>query len=141
MQDNIKKTTENLKMKIVPDITQNAALDGSSFDASLPVDASQWLQRLRETWLACMYLPENLSIVLHFITFFVCISDKKGIITSNLLKQFFMSRANPFVDALKLYANCQTANTVKSNTLAYIGELVACTWVLSHLVKSLFCLQ
>ncbi|XP_031636670.1 exonuclease mut-7 homolog [Contarinia nasturtii] len=98
MQNNIKKTTENLKMKIVPDITQNAALNGSSFDASLTSDAAQWLQRLRETWLAY----------------------KKGVITSNLLKQFFLSRANPFVDALKLYANCQNANTVKSNTLAYI---------------------
>lgn len=51
------------------------------------------------------------------------IADKKGVITSNVLREFFKSRANPFVDGLKLYANCQTGNTVKSNTLAYIGKL------------------
>lgn len=56
MQNNIKKTTENLKMKIVPDITENAALNGSSFDASLTTDAAQWLLSLRQTWLACKHL-------------------------------------------------------------------------------------
>lgn len=54
MEYNIKKTTENLKMKIVPDITEHAALNGSSFDASLTTEAAQWLQTLRQTWLACM---------------------------------------------------------------------------------------
>lgn len=53
MEYNIKKTTENLKMKIVPDITENAALGGSSFDASLTTEAAQWLQSLRQTWLSC----------------------------------------------------------------------------------------
>lgn len=55
MQNNIKKTTQNLKMKIVPDITENAALNGSSFDASLTMDASQFLMSLRQTWLACKF--------------------------------------------------------------------------------------
>lgn len=58
----------------------------------------------------------NYTVILFFI-------DKKGVITSNFLKQFFATRANPFIDGLKLYANCQTGNTVKSNTLVYIGEL------------------
>lgn len=40
-------------MKIVPDITENAALNGSSFDASLTTDAAQWLQSLRQTYLSC----------------------------------------------------------------------------------------
>lgn len=53
------------------------------------------------------------------------ISDKKGVITSNLLKNFFQTRANPFVDGLKLYANCQTGNTTKSNTLSFIGKCSA----------------
>lgn len=56
MQNNIKKTAENLKMKIVPDITENAALNGSSFDAGLTSDAAQWLNHLRQTWLACKHL-------------------------------------------------------------------------------------
>lgn len=55
MQNNIKKTTENLKMKIVPDITENAALNGSSFDASLTSDALDYLQKLRQTWVSCKY--------------------------------------------------------------------------------------
>lgn len=53
LEYNIKKTSENLKMKIVPDITANAALNGSSFDASLTTEATQWLQSLRQTWLSC----------------------------------------------------------------------------------------
>lgn len=40
-------------MKIVPDITENAALNGSSFDASLTTEASQWLHSLRQTYLSC----------------------------------------------------------------------------------------
>lgn len=62
-------------------------------------------------------------------------ADKKGVITSNLLKQFFQSRANPFLDGLKLYVNCQTGNTVKSNTLAYVGK---CVFFSGQLVSNMF---
>lgn len=65
MQKNIKKTTENLKMKIVPDITVNAALNGQSFDATLPQEANQWLVSLRQTYITC-------KLVCHF-NFETCI--------------------------------------------------------------------
>lgn len=61
MQNNIRKTTENLKMKIVPDITENAALNGSSFDASLTSDAADYLNRLRQTWVSCKCPPKKYS--------------------------------------------------------------------------------
>lgn len=117
-------------MKIIPAITENAALNGASFDASLSQDATQWLINLRQTWTTCKHCIQNVFSVTVF--FFlkinigfdsISIQDKKGIITSNLLKQFYLSRANPFMDGLKLYANCQTSNTVNTNTLAYVGKL------------------
>lgn len=55
MQNNIRKTTENLKMTIVPDITENAALNGTSFDASLHPDTSQWFEVLNQTWNKCNF--------------------------------------------------------------------------------------
>lgn len=53
-------------MKIVPDITANAALNGSSFDASLTFDASQWLNSLRQTWLACKHLSRHMIYIFRF---------------------------------------------------------------------------
>lgn len=63
LQNNIKKTTENLKITIVPDITSNAALNGSAFDATLTPDVAQWLENLRQTWNLCMYDAVDYMIV------------------------------------------------------------------------------
>lgn len=71
MQNNIKKTTENLRMKIVPDITEAAALNGSSFDASLSSDAAEYLSRLRQTWVSCKCARPKCAWNFFFIFFFV----------------------------------------------------------------------
>lgn len=42
-------------MKIVPDITANAALDGLSFDATLSLEKARWMEHIRQTWLACKF--------------------------------------------------------------------------------------
>lgn len=58
LQNNIKKTTENLKITIVPDITSIAALNGTAFDATLSPDVEQWLEGLRQTYNMCMCCPK-----------------------------------------------------------------------------------
>lgn len=53
MRKNIKKTAANLRVKIIPDITANATLDGSSFDTTLTQDKLEWMEKIRSTWVAC----------------------------------------------------------------------------------------
>lgn len=36
-----------------------------------------------------------------------------------MFKQFFLSRPNPFLDALKLYANCSDVNSSKASSVPY----------------------
>lgn len=65
MRKNIKKTAANLRVKIIPDITANAALDGSSFDTTLTQDKLEWMEKIRSTWVACTW-PENCYNTLPF---------------------------------------------------------------------------
>lgn len=55
LRKNVKKTSENLKMTIIPDITANATLDGSSFDTTLSYEKAMWLEKIRSTWVACKF--------------------------------------------------------------------------------------
>lgn len=64
LRNNIMKTSANLKMKIIPDITANATLDGSSFETTLTYEKSVWLEKIRSTWVACKAL----------VQIFLCIS-------------------------------------------------------------------
>lgn len=126
MQNNIKKTTENLRMTIVPDITTNAALNGMSFDATLTDDVQKWLNGLKQTWASCKFNALNISCkhVIYFSLFLISFHIvKKGVITSNALKQFYRSRTNPYIDALKLYANLNTSHhSHKTNNLSHVGK-------------------
>lgn len=59
-------------------------------------------------------------IVMHCV--FPCFSpltDKKGAIITNIYNQFYLSRTNPFEDALKLYANCSDIDSSKKNSISY----------------------
>lgn len=42
-------------MTIIPDITANATLDGSSFDTTLSYEKAMWLEKIRSTWVACKF--------------------------------------------------------------------------------------
>lgn len=123
LQNNIRKTTENLKMTIVPDITENATLNGTSFDATLHPDVAQWVAVLQETWNKCNL--RRLSNSISGVNGYSILADKKGAIITNMLQQFYGTRPNPYVDGLKLYANCSGSNHSKTNTLSYIGRLSA----------------
>lgn len=49
----IKKTCENMKITILPDITENAGLNGEKFDATLEPEVKSWFQQVESTWKSC----------------------------------------------------------------------------------------
>lgn len=51
----IRKTVQNLKITVVPDVTAAAGLDGRPFNATLTNDEYDTLQALRNNWMACEY--------------------------------------------------------------------------------------
>lgn len=56
-----------------------------------------------------------------FVTncFYVLFLDKKGVTLSQAFDSFYTSSANPYLFALKLYANCLDYNSPKTNSLPY----------------------
>lgn len=50
----IKKTCENMKITILPDITDNAGLNGQKFDAALEPEVKSWFQQVESIWKSCM---------------------------------------------------------------------------------------
>lgn len=40
-----------------------------------------------------------------------------------MLKQFYVTRPNAYLDGLKLYANCNDINSNKTNSLSYTGRI------------------
>lgn len=51
----IKKTCENMKITILPDITEKAGLNGQNFDATLEPEVKGWFQQIESTWKSCTY--------------------------------------------------------------------------------------
>lgn len=49
----IKKTCENMKITILPDITENAGLNGEKFDATLEPEVKSWFQQVESIWKSC----------------------------------------------------------------------------------------
>lgn len=133
MRNNIKKTAANLKMKIIPDITANASLDGSSFDTSLTHEKLVWMEKIRSTWVACKFSlvqcaskintrnNNNNKILIQMNLLFYVSPDKKGVILTSLLHEFYSQSDNPFLDALKFYARLHLGSTVKTNSIEYMG--------------------
>lgn len=54
----IKKTCENMKITILPDITENAGLNGQKFDATLEPEVKIWFQQVESIWKSCTYFCE-----------------------------------------------------------------------------------
>lgn len=59
------------------------------------------------------------NIILLLLLFF---ADKKGVILTNLLKEFYAQSDNPFMDALKFYARLHLGSSVKASSIEYIGN-------------------
>lgn len=69
---------------------------------------------------------------------FPCI-DKKGVILTNLLKEFYLQSDNPFLDGLKFYAKLHMGSTVKTNSIEYIGMVflgIYCNFIDSFILCS-----
>lgn len=49
----VKKTCENLKITVVPDITATAGLNGQPFDGELEPDWREWFEQLKSSWFTC----------------------------------------------------------------------------------------
>lgn len=49
----IRKTVQNLKITVVPDVTAAAGLDGRPFDATLSSEEYETLHALRANWMSC----------------------------------------------------------------------------------------
>lgn len=49
----VRKTAQNQKITVVPDVTAAAGLDGRAFDAELSFEEQQLLHSLRQMWLTC----------------------------------------------------------------------------------------
>lgn len=77
--------------------------------------------------LKTVYAFDNV-ILYHFLSVFEC-ADKKGVILTNLLKEFYLQSDNPFLDGLKFYARLHMGSTVKSNSIEFIGMFFFLTLV------------
>lgn len=53
LQSNVQRTTQNLKVTVLPDIRENAGLNGQAFDTTLPDDVQNWFETLNESWKTC----------------------------------------------------------------------------------------
>ena len=121
LQNSIEKTSQNLKVTVVPDIPSNAALRDPSFDATLASDPEldKCFQSLKQTWNTCEFEERHSFFAKTEIILSCFFLDKKGQIITNFLRQIYLSRSNPLVDGLKLYANCTENKNFNSNTLPY----------------------
>lgn len=59
----VRKTAQNQKITVVPDVTAAAGLDGRAFDATLSFEEQTLLQSLRQMWLTCECIDTTEFIV------------------------------------------------------------------------------
>lgn len=120
----IRKTVQNLKITVVPDVTAAAGLDGRPFDATLSMDEYETLHSLRNNWMACAYFFCWTSFYLILFTYIYIkhYIDKQGVMLTQALKQVYYGSTEPHNLGLKLFANCNDTTSTKANSLAFSSK-------------------
>lgn len=54
--DGVRKTCQNMRITVVPDITANAGLGGQPFDATLEPEIVAWFNNFTEMFKYCNYV-------------------------------------------------------------------------------------
>lgn len=119
-EDNVKKTSSNMKIRIVPDPLLDAGLNGQRFDKDLEPQILDWYKKFKNIWDIC----EKRSLFNHFfvLTSIFSIPDKKSPAVSVSLQNFYNSNVNPFLYGLKLFANSPDFNSVKNYSLPFTSK-------------------
>lgn len=100
-EDNVKKTSSNMKIRIVPDPLNNCGLNGQKFDSTLEPHILEWYKKFKNIW--DIY--------------------KKSPAVSVALQNFYNSNdVNPFLYGLKLFSNTPDFNSVKNYSLPFISK-------------------
>lgn len=62
----VRKTVQNMKITVVPDVTAAAGIDGRPFNATLTADERTVLHSLRSQWTACR-MPARIFLCSHLV--------------------------------------------------------------------------
>ncbi|CAO1409572.1 unnamed protein product [Diamesa hyperborea] len=85
------------KIKIIPNCGFEAGLFKNNFDITLDEHSQEWFNKIHEYWK----------------------QYKKCPILAHTLQSFYTTSSNPFVHALKFFANCSDYPNPKSNSFSY----------------------
>ncbi|XP_073832105.1 exonuclease mut-7 homolog [Musca autumnalis] len=94
--DGLLCSTQNLKIKLVPDITAGAGLNGEDFDKTLSPELDNWFEDFKETFGKCNRTPA----------------------TQHQLKLVLIRDPQPLLQALKLFASSPGCNYLKNKNMA-----------------------
>lgn len=108
--DSIIKTTKNMKITVVGDITIKAGLNEENFDMKLDKNIDVWFQEYKTLWNIYKKTPSMLKSLQHL----------------------FLSNDDPLLLALKLFANCPGCDNIKTKNLAHFIIETICNLKCEH---------
>jgi hypothetical protein len=115
----------NFPIKVIKPLGVSCGLNKRDFDITLDENSQQWFNQIYQYWKQCksLYLPINTQFNEIFFSLLPAFrfsnTDKKSQMLSGVIQQFYGSVSNPYLYALKFFANTNDHVNPKANSFAY----------------------